>query len=389
MEQVRATAIQCGRSGLPTLITGESGVGKELVAGLVHAAADRTGPLVAVNCATLPASMAESELFGHVRGAFTGAATAYRGAFQRADNGTLFLDEIGELPLEQQPKLLRLLETMRVRPLGSQCTHVVDVRVVAATHRDLGAMAAQGTFRQDLLYRLDVLRVHVPPLRARPSDLDLLVPALLRRVGLAAVVDGDAMAVLREHGWPGNVRELRNVLVRASRLSCDGVLARDDVVRALRPRGMWHVPPAVGPTQAESDPTGADVADPDQGTGAGGGAKAPPERSPTYQPMRDYCSRATRVLARNGGDVTATYRELGVPRSTFYRWLRQGWVRRPALHRRAAVGGPMRRARSGRSRPWTLEFAGARRADLDPAIDVGAGGRPGDAAAEAKEGAIV
>ncbi len=209
------------------LITGESGTGKELVARALHAAGPRRdGPMVAINCGALPATLLESELFGHVKGAFTDARSDRLGLFREADGGTLLLDEIGELPMPLQSALLRVLQERMVRPLGANRELKVDVRVVAATNRDLHAAAEAGTFRQDLLFRLDVLRLDVPPLRERGDD----VLSLLRHfVSLAAARNGkqitafspEATELLSRYRWPGNVRELQNVVERAV-LACDG-----------------------------------------------------------------------------------------------------------------------------------------------------------------------
>jgi two-component system response regulator AtoC len=203
------------------LLTGESGTGKEVLARALHAqSARRAQAFVAVNCGAIPETLLESELFGHAKGAFTGADRARRGLFVEADGGTLFLDEIGELPLSLQVKLLRVLQEEEVRPVGDSKSRSVDVRVIAATARDLTAEVAAGRFREDLFYRLDVLRVTVPPLRERREDIPLLVDHFLGqfRASLGKPVRGiadDALARLVAYDWPGNVRELENVIERA------------------------------------------------------------------------------------------------------------------------------------------------------------------------------
>ena len=230
------------------LVTGESGTGKELVARALHAASPRARrPFVAVNCAALPAELAEAELFGHVRGAFTGAVRDRAGLFEAADGGTLLLDEIGDMPLPLQAKLLRVLETGEVTRVGATRPTVVDVRVVAATHRALDALAAAGRFRDDLRYRLQVLVLHLPPLRERREDVPALAAHVLagfaRRHGVAArPLADDARRALLAHDWPGNVRELRNALERALLLAEGDVIAAADLpaavtgsVGALRP----------------------------------------------------------------------------------------------------------------------------------------------------------
>lgn len=207
-------------SGMPgsTLLEGESGVGKELAARFVHEhSAHASGPLVVADCATIPNTLFEAELFGHEKGAFTGSGPARQGLFETAAGGTLFLDEIGELPLELQSKLLRAIDTGEIRRLGSREPKTVNVRIVAATNRDLQAMVAQGSFRLDLYYRLATHEVRVPPLRERRDDLKVLCEALLNRMDMASrpTIQDEAIAVIKEQELPGNVRELRNLLERA------------------------------------------------------------------------------------------------------------------------------------------------------------------------------
>jgi transcriptional regulator with GAF, ATPase, and Fis domain len=207
------------------LITGETGTGKELVARAIHdRSAQRAMPLIKVNCAALPESLLESELFGHVRGAFTGASATKKGRFALADGGSIFLDEIGTLATPVQAKLLRVLQEREFEPLGSERTQKVDVRVIAATNRDLRRMVAEGRFLEDLFYRLSVIPLGIPPLRERREDVPLLAEHFLRkhaaRTGLKVErVDDSALAVLAAYDWPGNVRELENTIERAVVLS--------------------------------------------------------------------------------------------------------------------------------------------------------------------------
>jgi DNA-binding NtrC family response regulator len=240
-------AMRAARSEAPIVILGESGTGKELVARLVHESSPRAaGPFVAVNCGAIARELVESELFGHERGAFTGAGERRPGYFEQAQSGTLFLDEIAELPLEQQPRLLRALETLRVRRLGGVEEILLDVRVVAATHRDLRAAVAERQFRADLYHRLAGVELVLPPLRERRADIPLLARRFLDdlRAELGErELGADALAALVAHDWPGNVRELRHAVQRAARF-CDGsVLRPEDLLAHLaRDRGLALVP---------------------------------------------------------------------------------------------------------------------------------------------------
>lgn len=245
MRRVVATTAVVAPSNAPVLVSGESGVGKEVVAQLVHQwSPRREGPLVVANCAGLPETLIESELFGHTRGAFTGASEARQGFFRAADGGTLFLDEIGEMPLHLQPKLLRALESGEILPVGSDTPVAVDTRLVAATNRDLGAEVQEGRFRDDLYYRINVVELVVPPLRERQEDL---LP--LARQFAAAFAGGpvrlspQALQCLLSYAWPGNVRELRNAIQRAC------LLSRGDVIlpEHLPPKLAAH---AIGTSSA-------------------------------------------------------------------------------------------------------------------------------------------
>jgi two-component system nitrogen regulation response regulator GlnG len=241
MLEVFKTIGRVARSDVPVLVTGESGTGKELIARAIHGASARAeAPFVAVNAAAIPRELLESELFGHERGAFTGAVEARAGRFREASGGTLFLDEIGDMPLELQSKLLRVLQSGEVTPVGGRRAEQVDVRILAATHRDLETAVAGGTFREDLLYRLRVVPIHVPPLRERREDIPPLIDHFLQRydaelTGGSHVVSAEAVSRLVAHDWPGNVRELENAIKRALVLAAGDVLAPDEFAFLDRP----------------------------------------------------------------------------------------------------------------------------------------------------------
>jgi DNA-binding NtrC family response regulator len=231
MEEIIDRAERVAETKSTVLITGETGTGKELVARAIHdRSAQRDMPLIKVNCAAIPESLLESDLFGHVRGAFTGAATTRRGKFALADGGTIFLDEIGTMSGALQSKLLRVLQEREFEPLGSERTEKVDVRVIAATNRDLRQMVAEGRFQEDLFYRLNVIPIELPPLRERREDIPALVDHFLRkhaqRTGRRVDrIDEGALAALQQYDWPGNVRELENTIERAVVLSVGPVIS--------------------------------------------------------------------------------------------------------------------------------------------------------------------
>ncbi len=232
--EVFKTIGRVARSDVPVLVTGESGTGKELIARAIHAASPRAaGPFVAVNAAAIPRELLESELFGHERGAFTGAVEARAGRFREASGGTLFLDEIGDMPIDLQAKLLRVLQSGEVTAVGGRRAEPVSVRIVAATHRDLDAAVASGSFREDLLYRLRVVPIAVPPLRERREDIPPLIDHFLARydtelTGGMHVISPDAVEKLVRYAWPGNVRELENAIKRALVLAAAEVIGPDD-----------------------------------------------------------------------------------------------------------------------------------------------------------------
>ena len=221
MRGIRATIVKLARSQAPVYISGESGTGKELAARLIHEKGPRAeGPFIPVNCGAIPTELMESELFGHKKGSFTGAAADKRGLFQSADGGTLFLDEVADLPLHMQVKLLRAIQEKSVRPVGASKESAVDVRILSATHKDLSRLVQEGVFREDLYYRVNVINLHMPSLRERTGDIPALADHILARLagamglGKPMLSDG-AMEALRSYTFPGNVRELENILERA------------------------------------------------------------------------------------------------------------------------------------------------------------------------------
>lgn len=247
MQRLRDTIAKLARSQAPVYISGESGTGKELVARMIHAEGPRAGgSFVPVNCGAIPAELMESELFGYVRGAFTGAMQDTPGLFTRADGGTLFLDEVADLPLAMQVKLLRAIQERAIRPVGANTEDNVDIRVICATHRSLSAEVARGRFREDLYYRLNVIEVQVPPLRERGADIAALSESILQGLTRRMPLDhwprlsADALSALAQYHFPGNIRELENILERAVTL-CDSPTITRDYLRlspSLPERGM-------------------------------------------------------------------------------------------------------------------------------------------------------
>lgn len=240
MEQLREMIERVARSQAPVHIYGESGTGKELVAHLIHEAGPRRdAPFVPVNCGAIPTELMESELFGHRRGSFTGAVSDKQGLIQSAEGGTLFLDEIADLPLHMQVKLLRVIQEKSVRPVGDSREQPIDVRILSATHKNLAALVAEGKFREDLFYRVNVIEIRVPPVRERLDDIDELVDSIVNRLGRqignrSLRVTEAASRALRDYHFPGNVRELENLLERAATLCVAGVIDVSDL--QLRPK---------------------------------------------------------------------------------------------------------------------------------------------------------
>ncbi len=297
MLQVRDVLVRLADAEITVLVTGESGTGKEVVAHLLHDRGPRAkGPFVAINVAAMPETLLESELFGHARGAFTDAHAARAGLFERANGGTLFLDEIGETPLTIQPKLLRVLEERVVRPLGSSKEIPVDVRIVAATNRDLQTAIEEKRFREDLYFRLEGVRVELPPLRSRGSDVLLLAQHFLngsaRRTGKdAPTLSAGAAERLLAYPWPGNVRELRNCIERAVALARGVEIKVDDLAERVRDHVASHI------VVASQDPS---------------------DLASMEEVERRY---VLRVLEAVSGNRTAAARILGFDRKTLYRKL--------------------------------------------------------------------
>jgi DNA-binding NtrC family response regulator len=303
-----AIAAKAARSRVPVLIEGESGVGKEVVAQAIHAASPRAKkPLLVVNCSAIPANLVESELFGHEKGAFTGAFNRHIGKFQDADGGTLFLDEVGALPFDAQLKLLHVLQSGEFQPLGSRHPQQTDVRVIAATNRTLLDEVTAGRFREDLYYRLAVVQVVLPPLRRRPADVPALARHLIARIAQQPGMRGlgitdEALRVLMAYGWPGNVRQLQNALFRAAVL-CEG--------DALTAADFPHIAQqTLGPATRSTDSIGA------------GAGVTLFEANGHMRPLEAIEADVIRLaIGHYRGRMTEVARRLGIGRSTLYRKL--------------------------------------------------------------------
>ncbi len=262
MEQLRELISRVARSEAPVHISGESGTGKELVARLIHeSGARRAAPFVAVNCGAIPTELMESEFFGHKRGSFTGAVADKKGLVQVAEGGTLFLDEVADLPLHMQVKLLRVVQEKTVRPVGESQEEKVDVRILSATHKSLAELVAQGQFREDLFYRINVIEMHVPSLRERPEDIPEIARAVLARLGRRVNgppprIADDALTLLETYPFPGNVRELENVLERALTLCLGGMIAAEHIKLRSAARAPAPAPAAKPMEQAPSSALG-------------------------------------------------------------------------------------------------------------------------------------
>jgi DNA-binding NtrC family response regulator len=314
MTKVFELVRKAARSEANILVVGESGTGKELIARAIHANSPRaTQPFVPVDCASLPEQLLESELFGHEKGAFTGAVKPKRGLMEVADRGTLFLDEIGELPLTLQAKLLRVLQERQLRHVGGTDQIDVDVRVVSATNRDLREAAGKGQFREELYYRINVIEIALPPLRERAGDLKLMAHAFLKRYGGERVTgfDDGALEAFETYGWPGNVRELQNVVERACALADGNRITRLDL-----PEYLLQGVGVRGPT-----------------TRATGGPSLPDSGN---MPLKDAKEKWMQVLEasylrglleRHAGNVSAAAKTAGIDRKTFHRLINKYQIR--------------------------------------------------------------
>jgi DNA-binding NtrC family response regulator len=329
MSLVKRLGERAAKSSIPILITGESGVGKELIARAVHGSSDRAGkPFVAVNCGAIPENLVESILFGHEKGSFTGASDKHLGKFQEANGGTLFLDEVGELPLDIQVKLLRALQEGEVDPIGAKRPLKVDVRIVSATNRDLAQAAAEGRFREDLYYRLNVFPIEAPSLRERREDIPALVEAFIRRFNVeegkrVVAASGEAMAHLTAFDWPGNVRQLENAVYRAIVLADAPYLAPHDfpAISGVKspppetvPNMIGHAAPTISVPAARELQAALPQDTPVRVLDGRGHLR-------TLEDIeRDLIQLAIEVYA---GHMSEVARRLGIGRSTLYRKVRE------------------------------------------------------------------
>jgi DNA-binding NtrC family response regulator len=346
LERMRPMVERIAASDISVLVLGETGVGKELLSRMVHELSPRKAqPLVSINCAALDEGLLESELFGHERGAFTGAVQAKPGLLESAQGGTVFLDEVGEMPLTTQAKLLRVLETREVTRLGALRPKAIDVRFVAATNRDLEAESARGAFRQDLFFRLNGIALVLPPLRERPAELEQLAVGLLkqacaraRRANVPRIAP-EALAVMKRYSWPGNVRELRNALERAVVLCPDDVitLAHLPMERLGRPDAATGSVAFVGAASTGMVTAPIELPPPRSGIPTSIPAHptlVPPEKATAKLARGFDASEAERkkiadALMQAGGNQTLAARLLGVSRGTLITRMEQYGFPRP------------------------------------------------------------
>ena len=359
MQRVFATIRQVAQSRSTVLLQGKSGTGKELVARAIHFnSLVAAGPMITVDCGAIAPSVIESELFGHVKGAFTGAHQAKEGLFRIARGGTLFFDEIGELPLEMQTKLLRALQEREIRPVGSDRSVPVDVRVVAATHRDLAAAVKEGKFREDLFYRLNVITIYVPPLSERREDIPLLLAHFLRKHTrpdrVIERVEAQAMRALISYDWPGNVRELENTVERALALGQGPVIVEADLPQEIADAGRRGSRAHLKAVALEKNDLGVETDDlsidepdvpardmvltsvaPEAQSISNNAPLVPPLTTPAPEALQSSVLNGNATLEdierqailatlkSTGGDRTACARILGIDKSTLYRKLKR------------------------------------------------------------------
>jgi two-component system response regulator AtoC len=309
MQQVDRLASKVAVTNSTVLITGESGTGKGVTARAIHERSPRADfPFIPVNCSAIPENLIESEFFGHAKGAFTGADKVHKGLFTQADRGTIFLDEIGELPLHLQTKLLHVIEDKKIRPLGSEQTRSVDVRILAATNRNLEAMSKEGKFREDLYFRLSMFHIHIPPLRERSDDISGLIKHLMRNNGSGDVshsleIDPEVEDILQHYKWPGNVRQLENVINRVSILADGGRIS------------LLDLPPEISRQTGNPNDSGKFIA-------AGGDLRE--------QLRQAEAKMITKAIEDAGGDRKQAAQSLGIGLSSLYRKLEELGVARNA-----------------------------------------------------------
>jgi DNA-binding NtrC family response regulator len=305
INDIKKVVNRIASTDIAVLITGDSGTGKELFAKLIHHHSDRRKkPFISINCTAIPENLLESELFGHVKGAFTSASANRRGLFEEADKGTIFLDEVGDFPYSIQAKLLRVLQEREIRPVGGTTTRSIDVRIVAATNVDLARKVTNGEFREDLFYRLNVMPIYIPSLSERPEDIPPLTEYFLRKIQKeydhsSLTLSADGLELLLKHNWPGNVRELENTIKRAAALSGGNQIRYEDII-FISPRESQLTPQPVPP---------------------------PPGRSL----LENQKLQILKSLEENGWNYSLTASQLGIGRTTLWRKIRKFELRQPVM----------------------------------------------------------
>lgn len=306
---IRRLIEKLAQSRAPVLLLGESGTGKEVVARAIHNA-NPAGDLVTIDCGALVGPLVESELFGHTKGAFTGAAEAKKGLIEVADGGTAFFDEIGDLPLDMQVKLLRLLQEHEFRPVGSLKQHTVNIRVIAATHHDLAHDVERGVFRQDLYYRLNIVKVKLPALRERKEDIPALIEHFMRRFGKNYRLTPEALALMMDYDWPGNVRELQNCIERMVAINSGPVLHTPDLPTALQNHHEASQPGCAAAVAAGAETANLPL------------MRRPPRQTTLFLPAIEK-ETILRALDETRGDRAKAAQMLGIGRTTLYRKLKE------------------------------------------------------------------